>query len=213
MSNKSVTPLWNGNWGRRKSPAFAGSDIIVAFYRIAVIVTGLIMAASCAAKARASGADSTNLPDRYLHCVVARSTNIDPTRMQSASEIKSEGRHDFLLRLAPIAPRVGAPPDPIDPPDPVDARTKILLDPDGLTNGVSQQFERVVDYWPKRVELMSTIPNSIWAHIIIIDPIDAAKGRARLFMAHVKDAGTFDLARIYQGSCRVDANPRPLARR
>ena len=191
----------------------AESDIIVALYRTALIFTGL-MTAACGGAANGGGIEnSKNLPDRYLQCVLARSTNIDPTKLQSLSEIKSEGRHNFALRLAPIAPRVGEPPDPGDPPEPVDPRTKITLDPDQLTKGISPTFERVVDYWPKRVEMMSTIPGSIWAHIIIIDPIDVAKGRARLFMSQVKDAGTFDLAKIYQGECRVDERPAPLARR
>ena len=189
------------------------SDIIVAQYRAALILTGLVYAASAGSSEGEKIARKTNLPDRYLQCVLARSTNIDPTKLQSVADIKSEGRHDFALRLAPIPPRVGKPPDPIDPPDPVDPRTKIMSDPDGLTKGISSQFERVVDYWPKRVEMMSTIPGSIWAHVIIIDPIDAAKGRARLFMSRVMDAGTFDLSRIYQGECRISDRPTPLARR
>lgn len=185
----------------------------MALYRTALICTGL-MTAACGGAANGGGIEnSKNLPDRYLQCVLSRSTNIDPTKLQSLSEIKSEGRHNLALRLAPIAPRVGEPPDPVDPPEPVDPRTKITLDPDQLTKGISPTFERVVDYWPKRVEMMSTIPGSIWSHIIIIDPIDAAKGRARIFMSRVKDAGTFDLAGIYQGQCRVDERPSPLARR
>lgn len=185
----------------------------MAIYRTALIVGAAVTAACIGAIGSVSAANAANLPDRHLQCVLGRSTNVDPTRLQSASEIKPEGRHNFALRLAPIPPRVGEPPDPIDPPEPVDPRTKITSDPDGLTKGISPKFERVVDYWPKRVEMMSTIPGSIWAHIIIVDPIDAAKGRARIFMARVKDAGTFDLARIYQGACRVYNRPAKLARR
>lgn len=216
MSNKSVMLLWESMMGSQAPGTIvflAGSEFIVAIQRMALIISGFMTAACSTATRSAEPANPTNLPDRYLQCILGRSTNVDPTRMQSASEIKVEGRYSFALRLPPVPVRAGEPPDPGDPPEPVDPRTKILADIGGLTNGVSPQFERVVDFWPRRVELMSTIPASVWANIIIIDPIDVAKGRARIFMARVKDAGTFDLARIYQGECRVGDSPAPLARR
>lgn len=160
-----------------------------------------------------SAVAAANLPDRYLQCVLGRSTNLDQKKWQKSTDVISEGRHSLELRLPPIAVRTGEAPDPNDPPEPVDARTKIIADPDGLTKGVSPSFIRVADLWPKRVELLSVIPGSPWMHMMIIDPIDPAKGRAHLFMARVKDAATMDLQRVYQGECRIVDPPRQMSRR
>jgi hypothetical protein len=174
----------------------------------------VLITASAAAFGRIPSAEtSAMLPDRYLQCVVGRSTNLDPKKWQKSTDVISEGRHRLELRLPPIAVRKGDAPDPNDPPEPVDVRTRILADPDGLTKGVSPDFLRVADLWPKRVELLSVIPASPWMHMMIIDPIDPAKGRAHLFMARVKDAATMDLQRVYQGDCQIVDPPRQISRR
>ncbi len=143
------------------------------------------------------------LPDRYLTCILGRSTNIDPGKPQTTADIISEGRHKFVLRLPPIPVHRGELPDPTDAPDPVDARTRVLLDADGLTTGVVLTFNRVVDLWPTRVEMLSAVVGSSWSRMIIIDPIDPAAGRAHLFMTRVRDAASMDLQHIYQGECTI----------
>ncbi len=153
------------------------------------------------------------LPDRYLQCILGRSTNIDPGKLQTAADIISEGRHQFTLRLPPIPAHVGEPPDPTDPAEPVDPRTRVVADPDGLMKGIAPVFTRVVDLWPQRVEMISEIASSAWLHMIIVAPIDPEKRRARVFMTRVKDAASFDLQNIYQGDCIIGDRPARTAGR
>ncbi len=185
--------------------------MIVVPYR-ATLLAGLVLAAG-AAPHDARARPAAMLPDRYLQCVLGRSTNLDPTKRQKTSEIISEGRYSISLRLPPIPVRTAAPPEPNDPPEPVDPRTRIISDPDGLAKGVSPTFFRVADLWPKRVEMISTIPGSPWLHMMIVDPINPAKRRAHLFLARVKDAATMDLKRVYQGECQINDPPRQVTRR
>ena len=147
------------------------------------------------------------LPDRYLSCVLGRSTNLDPQKEQKASDIVLEGRHEFALRLPPIAKHSGAPPEPTDIPEPVDPRTAVLSDPDGLTQGVAAKFSRVIDLWPRRVEMIAPVVGMPLYNMIILDTIDPVTKRARLFMTRIKDAASMDLGNIYQGECQVSLKP------
>jgi hypothetical protein len=155
-----------------------------------------------------SDAPGSRLPDRTLDCVLGRATNIDPSKTQTTADIIYEGRHRFKLRLPPVLKHVGPPPDPTDDPEPVDIRTRVLADPDGLMRNAAPNFQRVVDLWPDRVEMIATTPevsaNGMpLLRLIVINPIDEPRGAASLFMTTAADAGSIDMGSVYQGSCKV----------
>lgn len=146
------------------------------------------------------------LPPRMLRCTLGRMTNIDTRRVQRADEIVYEGAHRFDLFLPPIPVRAGPPPDPIEPAEPVDKRTRLVADPDGLAKGVPARFDRVVDEWPKRTELLTFI-EGVRSSIIIITDFDAATNTATLFTTRANgDITSYDFDRIYQGQCAVAAS-------
>lgn len=155
-----------------------------------------------AGRAEVPSAAAAMLPERTLQCVLGRATNLDATKNQSTDEIVYEGRHAFTLFLPAIPVRTGPPPEAVDPAEPVDPRTRIVADPDGLTRAFPARFDRVVDYWPDRVEMTTVIDNPL-VNLIIIHPIDPAKGTATIFMTQATDVATFDMQHIYQGSCSV----------
>jgi hypothetical protein len=142
------------------------------------------------------------LPNRLLTCVLGRATNIDTKKDQKMSDIIYEGRHDFSLMLPSIPVRTGPPPEAVDAAEPVDPRTKIILDKSGLAKDFPNRFDRVVDLWPERVEMTTTI-NDPLVNLIIVSNIDAAHGTAWLFMTQATDVATFDMKHIYQGPCNV----------
>jgi hypothetical protein len=142
------------------------------------------------------------VPERELSCILGRSTNLDPTRDQRLDEVISEGHYVFTLRLPAKSVVPTAEPDPTDTPEPVDPRTAILSDPAGLTNGVPAKFDRVVDLWPKRVEMITNIDPPL-ANLIIISAINPKTSTAHLFMTRARDAATLDLQHVYQGDCTV----------
>ncbi|MGL6044774.1 MAG: hypothetical protein ACRC1J_12705, partial [Sandaracinobacteroides sp.] len=81
-----------------------------------------------------------------------------------------------------------------------DPRTRITADPDGLASGVTGGFNRVADHWPARVELSAeTGPRAFL--LMILNPIDRDQRRADLFMTYTNDTLTYDLARVYLGTC------------
>lgn len=145
------------------------------------------------------------LPDRLLSCVLARMTNFDPAKRQSAAEITYEGQHRFELLLAKARVRTGPPPEITEPAEPVDPRTRVVADPDGLTRGFPNRFDRVVDLWPERVEMTTTIDTPL-VNMIIVHPIDPVAGTATVFMTRAKDLGAYDTAHIYTGRCKVAAS-------
>jgi hypothetical protein len=149
-----------------------------------------------------AAAGATWVPERELSCILGRSTNLDPTKNQRLDEIISEGRHSFSIRLPGKSIVATAEPDPTDAPEPVDARTAILSDPDGLASGVPARFDRVVDLWPKRVEMITNIDPPL-ANLIIISAIDPKTSTAHLFMTKARDAASLDLQHVYQGDCTV----------
>lgn len=142
------------------------------------------------------------LPDRLLECVLAHPTNLDAHLDQKQSDVIYEGHHAFALLLPAIPKRTAPPPDATEPAEPVDPRTRIVFDPDHLTADVPHHFDRVVDYWPERVELTTTIRDPL-SHLIIVSDINEAKGTARLFMVHATDVATMDLKHVFEGPCRI----------
>ena len=142
-------------------------------------------------------------PDRTLFCTLGRATNIDPSKVQTTADIKYEGRHSFVLHLPAIPVHQGPAPDPTDAAEPVDPRTRIVSDPANLAAGVPRRFDRVVDLWPKRVEMVTSIEPSL-VHLIIVSSIDPVRHTASLYMTRAKDAATMDLNNVYQGDCRVE---------
>jgi hypothetical protein len=147
-------------------------------------------------------ASSAMLPDRLLRCTLGRALNLDPGKTQTVAEIKYEGVHSFSLFLPSVPTRTSEPPDPTLPAEPVNPATRITSDPSGLTKSVPSGFDRVVDYWPERVELTRTV-NEPLVNLIVVSDIDVIKGSANLFMTQATDAVTFDLKHVYQGGCSV----------
>lgn len=143
------------------------------------------------------------IPDRLLDCTLARMTNFDPKGRQSAADIVYEGKHPFELRLPKTPVRTTPPPEITQPAEPVDPRTKVVADPDGLTRGFPNRFDRVVDLWPERVEMTTTIDTPL-VNMIIVHPIDPAKGTATLFMTRAKDLNAYDTDHMYTGECRIE---------
>ncbi len=140
----------------------------------------------------AVGQKGAMLPARLLNCSLGRITNFDKSRVQAPSEYTFEGRHPFKLFLPSIAARTTPPPDVTAPAEPVDPNTKIVDDPDGIAKEVGgRAFDRVVDYWPQRVEMTTPISNRAY-NLIIIDGVDSEKGLATIFMTNANDAVTFD---------------------
>lgn len=142
------------------------------------------------------------IPARTVQCTLGRMTNFDPHRQQTASEIIYEGKHTFTIFLPETIKHVGPPPDATEPPEPVDPRTRIVADPDGLTAKYPQGFNRVVDLWPDRVELATTIDEPR-ANVILLSNVDPARHTARIFMAEASDVATYDLDHLYGGDCTV----------
>ncbi|WP_158299019.1 hypothetical protein [Sphingomonas psychrotolerans] len=143
------------------------------------------------------------LPTRLLECRLGRITNFDPSREQAPSEFKYEGSHPFALLLPSIPVRTTEPPRSTLPPEPVDPRTRIVADPDGISAGAAgRPFERVVDYWPERVEMTTPIGGGA-VNMIILQPSEAQPGLVDMFMTKATDAVTWDLDALYSGRCKL----------
>ncbi|MBO9579628.1 MAG: hypothetical protein J7498_01905 [Sphingobium sp.] len=158
-------------------------------------------------QAGAAGAGESDLakmlPARLLDCKLGRISNFDPNKEQSPSEYIFDGVHSFRLFLPSIPARTTPPPDSTSPPEPVDPKTRILADPDGIaSNAVGHPFDRVVDFWPQRVEMTAPV-SDVAAKLVIIDQVSAAQNAATMFMTNANDAVTFDLKHLYYGRCAV----------
>jgi len=172
---------------------------------LAIVIAGSVATIS-ASNATAAPSSPAPLPDRLLSCILGRATNLETHREQKRSEVIYEGRHKFALYLPAGPARTTPPPDPIEPAEPVDSRTRIVADPDGLTNGIPRRFDRVVDMWPERVEMTTTIAEPL-VNLIIVSDISADGQWANLFMTKATDVATLDLKNVYSGTCHVGPKP------
>lgn len=150
-----------------------------------------------------SGPAVAMLPARMLECRLGRITNFDPSREQKPSEFKYEGDHRFVLFLPAIPVRTAEPPRSTLPPEPVDPRTRIVADPDGISAGAAgRPFERVVDYWPERVEMTTPVGGGA-VNLIMLQQSQGQPGLVDMFMTKATDAVTWDQAHLYSGHCAL----------
>lgn len=164
-------------------------------------------AGSVAAPVTASAAVKTEqpkmIPARLLACTLGRISNFDTQREQAPSEYEYSSRHKFSLFLPETPVRTSPPPEATAPPEPVDPRTRIVADPDGIANdAAAHRFDRVVDYWPERVEMTKPISN-VAVKLIVIDGFDPNQSAVSMFLTSANDAVTFDLKNLYYGRCEV----------
>ncbi len=151
------------------------------------------------------------LPPRMLDCRLGRITNFDPSRDQAPSEYKYDGDHPFRLFLPSIPVRTTEPPRSTQAPEPVDPQTRIVADRDGISAGAAgHPFDRVVDYWPERVELTTPLESGE-VNLIILQQSEGRKGMTDIFMTKAKDAVTYDQAHLYSGRCKVTSGDRAMA--
>lgn len=172
----------------------------------------ILLASALVLVTQATAADAHKRPtapkaaDRRLDCIMGRAIDLDPRKMQDASEVHYEGAFPFALFLPARPTRYAPPPSPTDDPEPVDPATRILDDPGKLAADIQAPFRRVVDLWPERVEMIADIPGESLVRLFIISQIDPRKGTAQLFMTRAADAASLDLANVYQGACRVSSS-------
>ena len=167
----------------------------------------LLVACSPAAGEQANVAAPVRmLPARLIDCTLGRATNLDPKKNQTVADIIYEGAHRFSFYLPAIPARQAPPTDATEAADPVDPRTRIVNDADGLTTKFPNRFDRVVDLWPERVEMTTTIDDPL-VNLLILSSIDPQRRTARLFMTQATDVATFDMQHIYEGACRIVENP------
>ena len=142
------------------------------------------------------------LPDRLLTCLIGHVTNFDPHVEQRPNDLQFDGHHVFRLFLPAIAVQQGAPPDPAEDAPPVDPHTRIVSDPDHISGQPDEHFGRIVDMWPERIELSTSI-NGPLLNLIVINPIDTATGTASLFMLRATELTHYQQDHIYQGTCHI----------
>lgn len=148
-------------------------------------------------------ARAARLPPRMLRCRLGRVVNFDPSRDQPVAEYLYDGQHRLTLFLPDAPIRTTPPPDATAVPEPVDARTRIVADPDGIAGeAASRPFQRVVDLWPSRVEMMTPL-NEVVANVIVVAQVSPDQAEATIFMARANDATTYDMQHLYFGRCRV----------
>ncbi|MDF0487763.1 hypothetical protein PX554_06445 [Sphingomonas sp. H39-1-10] len=159
--------------------------------------------AQTAMSAEPQDQNPTMLPARLLDCSLGRIANFDPSKDQQLSEYQFDEHHAFKLYLPSIPTRTKEPPAATAVPEPVDPRTKIVADPDGIAKEAQgRPFDRVIDYWPERVEMTTPI-NDVAVNLIIVDRIDPINGKAIMFVTKANDAVTFDQKHLYIGQCKV----------
>jgi hypothetical protein len=142
------------------------------------------------------------LPDRLLTCAIGHVTNFDVHIEQSPGDLHNDGVHHFTLFLPAIALDQGPPPDAIEKAPLVDPRTRIVSDPDHISGQPTNHFDRIVDWWPDRVELSANIEGPL-LNAIVIHPIDAERGTASVLMLRATELTHFQPDQIYQGSCHI----------
>lgn len=163
------------------------------------------------AKVQGQAGSPAMLPARLLDCSLGRISNFNPSKDQKLSEYQFDEHHALKLFLPSIPVRTKEPPDATAAPEPVDPRTKIVADPDGITDVARDRpFDRVVDLWPARVEMTTPI-SDVAVNMIIVDRIDMANRRAVMFVTKANDAVTFDQKHLYIGQCKVTAGEEATA--
>lgn len=197
----------NGRVGEPLASAQSRSNQLIRQMKVILGVCaayGLVSGSSVQATAPETerGAGGRVIPGRLLTCVLGRATNLDPHREQKRSEVIYEGHHRFALFLPETRQRVTPPPEPTEPAEPVDPRTRIVADPDGLTKDVPNRFDRVIDVWPERVEMITTVADPV-VNLIIVSDIATDGKSAYLFMTKASDLATLDLKNVYSGNCNV----------
>ncbi len=159
----------------------------------------------------ASATGRTMLPARVLDCHLGRITNFDPRKDQLPKDYTYEGDHVFRLFLPPVPQRTKEPPRSTQRPEPVDPKTRIVADPDGISVGAMKRpFDRVVDYWPERVE-MTTPLGAGDVNLIVLQKSEGQPGLTDIFMTKAKDAITFDIKGMYAGRCKTTIGDAALA--
>lgn len=126
-------------------------------------------------------------PARMLRCTLAKATNIDLSRDQHAADIQYAGSYPLTISL-PAAK------------DAQKIRYRVLSDPTPLFASHSD-FERVADRWPQRVEL--AVGTAEGFNFAVLSEIDAAAGKARIFVGRGSDAANLDPTFVYGGSCAL----------
>jgi hypothetical protein len=184
--------------------------------RIRCLIAALLAAAlpivSAAALPSSGQKGRAMLPDRLLSCTLGRVTNFDASKNQTLADLTFEGRHRFELFLPSVPVRTSPPPEAPLPPEPVNPRTRIVSDPDNIARPAPPRFDAVVDEWPERVELTTTIVFPA-VNLIVLHPIDAKRGTAHIFMTQASDLTTYDLKHLYHGDCTVRVGRAAVAGR
>jgi hypothetical protein len=157
-----------------------------------------------------AGAPPAMHPDRTLTCDMRRVTNADLSRVQPPEELLFEGGSRLVLHLGAVAVRNGPPPETFETPEATAPTTRVTVDDGKILAGVPEPFTRVVDRWPDRVETATEIDDKI-INIMVLNPIDVAGNRARLFMTYSNFQFGYDPKRIYIGECSI-ATTAPAAR-
>lgn len=153
------------------------------------------------------------LPARLLDCHLARITNFDPSKDQLPKDYAYEGDHAFRLFLPSIPQRTAEPPRSTQAPEPVDPGTRIVADPDGISVGaMAHPFDRVVDYWPERVEMTTPVEGGA-VNLIVLQKSEEKPGLTDIFMTRAQDAITFDIKGMYAGRCTAITGEAALAAR
>lgn len=160
--------------------------------------------------ARLGKASAAMLPSRLLECQLGRITNVDPTKERLPTVLEFEGRHPIKLFLPSIPVRTKEPPRSTLSPEPVDPRTR-LIDPDGIGAGAAgHRFERVVDYWPERVEMTTPVGKG-QVTLIVLQPSEGRSGSTDIFLTQARDAVTYDKDHMYSGRCETKLGADALA--
>jgi hypothetical protein len=163
-----------------------------------------------AASAGTASQGAKIIPARLLDCTLGRISNFDTQREQDPSEYTYSSRHKFSLFLPETSVRTTPPPEATERPEPVNPQTRIVADPDGIARDAeAHAFDRVVDFWPQRVEMTKPISN-IAVKLVIIDGVDPSQSSATMFLTSANDAVTFDLKNLYYGRCSVKLGKQAL---
>jgi hypothetical protein len=172
-----------------------------------ILLLPLLLATACATSTGVQAKPRAEmLSARTLDCTLGRALNLDPSKAQTIADIRYEGAHRFTLFLPPAPVHSGPLPEPTDPAEPVDPATRIVADPSSLASDMTPGFLRVIDLWPRRVEMIGAIRESMLTRLIIISDIDPDQGTANLFMTRAADAGSLDLDSVYQGGCQIESS-------